>query len=147
MTPRKWMKHRRRLVRIWLIHKPIAASITLSRFIHLSHKCPVGLFHHIFQHLPDLEAERAFCGWEPTLAQASCQGAVPRRLNALLPAQPCASQHGLLLFGSQRPSSVFLCTDSVCRQGSEARFSFYFKLYIQRLWYYLNIWEWVRDSE
>lgn len=40
------------------IHKPIAVSITLSRFIHLSHKCPVGLFHHIFQLLPSFRSRK-----------------------------------------------------------------------------------------
>lgn len=40
--------------------KPIAVRITLSSFIHLSHKCPAGLFHHIFQLLPSFRSRKGF---------------------------------------------------------------------------------------
>lgn len=106
--PEKWMKHRCRLVRIWLIHKPIAVSITLSCFIHLSHKCPVGLFHHIFQHLPRFRSGKSFSvvesqHWHRSPAREQCPD-VSMRCSLLSPVHPnmdcCCS-------GSQRPFPCF----------------------------------------
>lgn len=148
------MKHRCRLVRIWLIHKPIAVSITLSCFIHLSHKCPVGLFHHIFQHLPRFRSGKSFSvvesqHWHRSPAREQCPD-VSMRCSLLSPVHPnmdcCCS-------GSQRPFPVFLRYLPLHRFGlMQARERgevllwklFYFKLYVQRLWYYQVYDQWVR---
>lgn len=125
------------------IRKPIAVSITLSCFIHLSHKCPVGLFHHIFQLLPSFRSRKGFLWRRANTGTGLLPGSSALTSQSTPPCSACDSQHGLLLFRSQRPFS-FSFTVSLCilhwlcfmrareqLQGLLKRCKFYyFKLYI-----------------
>lgn len=93
--------------------KPIAVSITLSSFIHLSHKCPVGLFHHIFQLLPSFRSRKGFLCLRANTGTGLLPGSSALTSQCAPPCSACASQHGLLLFRSQCPFS-FSFAISLC---------------------------------